>query len=143
MPPATESMDIKVRVVVFVLSMLWLLFVLRMVKRRKIWERYAIFWVYLGFAVLLVPLFVDVFDSVLGSLGVTHPPSFFFLVSILGILLLLLQLSVEITTLVRRSRDTVQELAILDERVRRLEKELGKPHGDESVNAGAGSEAKR
>ena len=47
------SMDIKVRIIVLVLSLLWLCFILRMVKRRKIWERYAIFWVYIGFAVPL------------------------------------------------------------------------------------------
>lgn len=141
MPP-TESMDIKVRIVVFALSLAWLLFILRMVKRRKIWERYAILWVYIGFGVLLVPLFVDVFDAVLGKLGVAHPPSFFFLVAILGILLLLLQLSVEITTLVRRSRDTVQELAILEERVKRLERELGHVPAEERAGARAGSELK-
>lgn len=119
------SIDIKVRILVFVVSLLWLLFVLRMVKRRKIWERYAIFWVYLGFGVLFVPLLVDVFDAVLYKVGVEQPPNFFFLTAILGILLILLQLTVEITTLVRRSRDTVQELAILEERVRRLEKVTG------------------
>ncbi len=128
-------MDIKVRILVFMLSLLWLLFILRMVKRRKIWERYAIFWVYIGFAVLFVPLLVDVFDYVLTQVGVTHPPSFFFLVAILGILLLLLQLTVEITTLVRRSRDTVQELAILDERVKRLEKVSGKANDEETLTA--------
>jgi hypothetical protein len=117
-------MDIKVRILIFFLSLLWLLFILRMVKRRKIWERYAIFWVYIGFGVLAVPLLVDVFDALLYRIGVEHPPSFFFLVAILGILLILLQVSVEITTLVRRSRDLVQEVAILDERVKRLEKAL-------------------
>jgi putative effector of murein hydrolase LrgA (UPF0299 family) len=116
------SIDIKVRILVFAMSLLWLLFVLRMVKRRKIWERYAIFWVYMGFGVLFLPLLVDVFDALLYKVGVSQPPNFFFLVAILGILLILLQLTVEITTLVRRSRDTVQELAILEERVRRLER---------------------
>lgn len=136
-------MDIKVRVLVFTLSLLWLLFILRMVKRRKIWERYAIFWVYIGFAVLFVPLLVDVFDYLLTQVGVTHPPSFFFLVAILGILLLLLQLTVEITTLVRRSRDTVQELAILEERVKRLEKLSARSNEEEAVTATASREEKR
>ena len=128
------SMDIKVRIIVILLSLLWLCFILRMVKRRKIWERYAIFWVYIGVAVPLVPLFVDVLDVALNKIGVTHPPSFFFLIAILGILLILLQLTVEITTLVRRSRDTVQELAILEERVRRLEQEAAKSSEEDAVS---------
>jgi len=114
-------MDIKVRILLFVMSLAWLLLILRMVKRRRIWERYAIFWVYIGFAVLLVPLCVDFFDAALGWIGVEHPPSFILLTAILGILLILLQCTVEITTLVRRGRDAVQSLAILEERVRRLE----------------------
>lgn len=128
-------MDIKVRVIVFLVSLAWLCFVLRMVKRRRIWERYAIFWVYCGFAVLCMPIFVDIFDALLNRIGVEHPPSFFFLIAIFGILVILLQCTVEITTLVRRSRDTVQELAILEERVRRLEKETGKSPDEESVAA--------
>ena len=128
-------MDIKVRILVFCLSLLWLLFILRMVKRRKIWERYAIIWVYIGFGVLAVPLLVDVFDNLLYRVGVEHPPSFFFLVAILGILLILLQVSVEITTLVRRSRDLVQEVAILDERVKRLEKALSEERAPQTEGA--------
>ena len=128
-------MSLAVRVIVFAISLCWLLLVLRMVKRRRIWERYAIFWVYIGFGVLCVPLLVDVFDDLLFKVGVEHPPSFFFLLATLGILLILLQCTVEITTLVRRSRDTVQEIAILEERIRRLEKEAGKAAAKEGASA--------
>ena len=114
-------MDWKVRFVILLLSLAWLIFVLRLVKRRKIWERYAIFWVYTGLALLCGPFLVDAFDWTADKLGVDHPPSFFFLVAILGILLLLLQFTVEITSLVRGSRDVIQALAILEDRVRRLE----------------------
>lgn len=116
-------MGLSVRIAIFIISFIWLLFVLKMVKARRLWERYAIFWVYIGFGVVIFPLFVDVFDSVLYKLGVDQPPNFYFLIGILGVLLILLQSTVEITTLVRRSRDTVQDLAILEERVRRLEAE--------------------
>jgi hypothetical protein len=117
----SAPMDMKVRLVVLCLSLLWLFIILRMVKNRRLWERYAIFWVYLGFLVLLLPIVVDFLDAALYGMGVDHPPSFYLLVGILGTLLILLQCSVEITTLVRRSRDSVQALAILEERVRRLE----------------------
>ena len=108
------------------MSFLWLLVILRSVKRRQLWERYAIFWVCLAFGILFVPLLVDIFDYVVYQVGVEDPPNFFFLVAILGILLILFQSSVEITTVARQSRDAVQELAILEERVQRLEKARGK-----------------
>ena len=119
----SSPLDLKVRLVILALSLIWLVIILRMVKNRRLWERYAIFWVYLGFLVLLVPIFVDFFDAALYGMGVDHPPSFYLLVGILGTLLILLQCSVEITTLVRRNRDAIQALAILEERVSRLEAE--------------------
>lgn len=114
-------MEMKVRIALFLISLSWLIVVFRMVRSRKIWERYAILWIYLGLAVLFAPFLVDVFDWAAGKIGVEHPPSLFFLLALLGTLLLLLQFSVEVTSLVRSSRDVVQSLAILEERVRRLE----------------------
>jgi len=119
-------MTLQVRLIVFLISVFWLLFVLRMVKNRKIWERYAILWVGLGFAVCLMPVIVGKTDEILTVLGVAHPPSFYFLIGLLGVLLIILQCTVEITTLVRQSRDAVQDLAILRERVRHLEAELAR-----------------
>jgi hypothetical protein len=118
----TGGMGIEVRIILFLLGLLWLLMVLRLVKHRRIWERYAILWVALGFAVLATPLLVDVFDNLLGGLGIKHPPSFYFLVGFIIVLAIILQCTVEITALVRKSRDAVQELAILEERIERLEK---------------------
>ncbi len=120
-------MDIKVRVIIFLISLSSLAAIIRLVKTRRIWERYAMVWVYAGLALAILPFIVDGLDWVLYKLGVEYPPGFLLLIGIFAILLLLLQFTVEITTLVRRSRNTVQELAILEERVRQLEAALGRP----------------
>ncbi|MGQ9588797.1 MAG: DUF2304 domain-containing protein [Planctomycetota bacterium] len=114
-------MDLKVRILIFLIAVASLAVIVRLVKSRRIWERYAIVWVYVGLAIALLPFVVDVLDWILYRIGVEYPPGFLLLLGIFAILLLLLQFTVEITTLVRRSRNTVQELAILEERVRRLE----------------------
>jgi hypothetical protein len=126
-------MDTKVRIAVFLTSLVWMYVILRLVKNRKIWEKYAIFWVYMGFLVLVAPLLVDLLDEALYALGVDQPPNFYLFVGILGVLMILLQLSVEITTVVRQARDSIQSLAILEERVRRLEGErAGAAEGEPS-----------
>lgn len=117
-------MDIKIRVFIFLISLFGLAVIIRLVKSRRIWERYALVWVYAGLGFALLPFVVDGLDWILYKLGVEYPPGFLLLVGIFAILVLLLQLTVEITTLVRRSRNTVQELAILEERVRELEAAL-------------------
>jgi len=126
-------MDMKVRIVVVLISLAWLICILRLVKNRRIWERYALFWVYIGFGVFLFPIVADLVDPITYALGVDEPQNFYFLVGILGILGILLQYTVEITTLVRRSRDTVQDMAILEERVRHLESELEKARGERTA----------
>jgi hypothetical protein len=119
-----DHMDPRVRIAVFLISIVLLVFILRMVKNRKIWERYAILWVGLGFVVVAFSLFVNTFDILLDKLGVDYQPAFYLLIAVVSILLILLQCTVEITTLVRQNRDAVQELAILKERVLEMEKKM-------------------
>lgn len=123
-------MDLKVRILIFLIAVASLAVIVRLVKSRRIWERYAIVWVYVGLAIALLPFVVDVLDWILYRIGVEYPPGFLLLLGIFAILLLLLQFTVEITTLVRRSRNTVQELAILEERVRRLEAARAEAEGE-------------
>jgi hypothetical protein len=114
----------NVRIAVFLISVVLLFFILRMVKNRRIWERYAILWVALGFSVVAFSFVVDLFDKLLEKLGVKYQPAFYLLVAVSSILLILLQCTVEITTLVRQNRDAVQELAILREKVQDMERRL-------------------
>lgn len=127
-------MSLNVRIAVFLISFVLLVCILRMVKNRRIWERYAILWVALGFSVVAFSFLVDLFDKVLEKLGVEYQPTFYLLVTVVSILLIILQCTVEITTLVRQNRDAVQELAILKERVldmerRMLEERTGRHEG--------------
>jgi hypothetical protein len=117
-------MDTNARIAVFIISFTLLLFILRLVKNRRIWERYAILWVALGFSVLAFAFLVDFVDRILLDLHIEHPPSFYLLVAIVCVLLIILQCTVEITTLVRQNRDAVQAIAILEERVHEMERRL-------------------
>lgn len=114
-------MDIKVKLVVFLISLAWLVLVVKMLKRRRIWERYAILWVYVGVIAATVPWIMDLLDPIIFAIGVDEPPNFMLLLGLFAVLLLLLQFTMEITTLVRRTRNIVQDMAIIEERVRHLE----------------------
>lgn len=118
-------MDVTTRIMIFFFSSVWLLLVLRLVKRRRIWERHAILWVFLGLALLLLPLVIDTLDNIIMATKIVEdPPNFFFLAGFVGVLFILLQCTVEITSLMRQNREAIQDLAILDEKVRRLEERL-------------------
>jgi hypothetical protein len=130
-------MDVKTRIAIALVGLLWLYVVLKLVKRRRIWERHAILWVFLGVSVVFLPAVVNFFDRLLIDLRIVEdPPNFFFLLGFVGVLFILLQCTVEITTLMRQNREAIQDLAILDEKVRQLEARVRDAESSEPAHPG-------
>ena len=118
-------MDPRIRILIFCVALVWLVVVVRLVQKRSIWESHALLWVYMGGLLLVLPVVITPIDRLVeNQLGVAHPPSFLFFVGFLAVLSILLQCTVEITRLVRQNRDAIQNLAILEERVRELEQSV-------------------
>lgn len=120
-------MDVRIRILIFGISLVWLVVVVRLVQKRSIWERHALLWVYMGLLLLVLPVAITPLDLLLTTLGVAHPPSFLFFMGFVAVFSILLQCTVEITRLVRQNRDAIQNLAILEERVRELEDQIESP----------------
>jgi hypothetical protein len=102
---------------VFITTLVVFLFVLWLVRRRHIGERFAMLW-------LLISVFLLVASSVgypylfkIASLvGVPYPPSALFFLAIAGLTLLIIELFVWASKLNDRTRVLTQQLAILRER---------------------------
>jgi hypothetical protein len=91
-----------------------LLFVLELVRRRKLREDYSLLWLATAFVLIVLsasrPL-LDKFASLLGV--VTYPPAALFLVAILFMLFILLHFSTVLTKLTRENKEIAQQMAIL------------------------------
>jgi len=74
----------RTRFFVIGLSLLALLFVINLVRTRKLKEEFAILWLITGVTLVLVPVFVDVVDAISYALGIEYPPAFLFLIALLG-----------------------------------------------------------
>jgi hypothetical protein len=91
-----------------------LLFVLELVRRRKLREDYSLLW--LATAVVLIVLSASrpLLDSFANLLGViTYPPAALFLVAILFMLFILLHYSIVLTKLTRENKEIAQQVALL------------------------------
>ena len=96
-----------------------LLYILEMVRRRKLREEYSILWLFGSLAILVLSIRQDWLIALSRSVGIVYPPSFLFLVGILFILLILIHFSIAISKLHQMNKKMAQEIALLKENGRR------------------------
>jgi hypothetical protein len=104
------------RVMIFgiIASTAALLFVLELVRRRKLREDYSLLWLMTGIVLLLLSLSRPALDTLANALGVvTYPPAALFAVALLFVLFILLHYSVVITRLSRENKQMAQQMAIV------------------------------
>ena len=114
-------MDSRIQIVAILGSLVLLLVVLEMVRRRRLQERYALVW--LGSALVLLGLAAwrGGLGKVSDALGIAYPPNALFFIAFAFVLLLLLHFSAAVSRLADQSKILAQRLALLEERVRREE----------------------
>ena len=91
----------------------FLLYILEMVRRRKLREEYSILWLFGSAAILVLSLKKDWLDSLANAVGIAYAPSFLFLVGILFILLILIHFSIAISKLHQMNKKMAQEIALM------------------------------
>jgi hypothetical protein len=101
------------RLLVFALGLTVLLLVINLVRKRQLQERYAILWLLAGLALTLAPVFIPWLDHLAFSIGFEYPPALLLLLAVVGLLLLIFQLSLTISRNEDRIKVLTQELGLL------------------------------
>ncbi len=103
-------------------SVLLVLVVLELIRKRRLRERYALLWLATGLVLLVLSAWRDGLNTIAGWLGVTgYPPAVLFAVATLFILLVLLDYSTVISKLADQNTVLAQRLALLEEKLGRDE----------------------
>ncbi|MGI8809936.1 MAG: DUF2304 domain-containing protein [Acidimicrobiales bacterium] len=100
-------------VFIFVLTLISLLFIVRMVRRNQLPSRYALLWLSIGVVIAFLAIFPRVLDRVSSWLGIAYAPGTFFLGAITLLFLIVVHFSWELARLDARTRLLAEELAIL------------------------------
>jgi hypothetical protein len=116
-------MDLRVQLVAIAGSLLLLLTVLELVRRRRFLERYALLWLVSGVCLLALAVWKGLLDKVANAIGIYYAPSALFVIAFGFIMLLLLHFSVAVSKLADQSKVLAQRLAILEERQKTVEAE--------------------
>jgi len=119
-----DVMEIRARIFAIALGVAVLLFVVNLVRTRKLKEEFALLWLLTAVVLVLTPLFIDYLDMVAHMLGVEYPPALIFLLAIISLLLILFQFSMRISRYSDQIKVLTQESALLRARIEELERRL-------------------
>jgi len=114
-------MDLHLRGAAIAGTLLLLLLVLELVRRRRLLERYALVWMAVTGLLIVLTLWGGLLTRVAAVIGIGYPPSALFLIAFGFVILLLLHFSVAVSRLTDQSKVLAQQLSLLEERVRRQE----------------------
>lgn len=110
----------RVQLVAVIVSVILLAFVLELVRRRQLVERYALIWMLATVALLVLAIWRGLLGELADLLGIAAPPNALFLIALGLIVLLLLSFSVSNSRLGEETKILAQEVARLDQQVREL-----------------------
>jgi hypothetical protein len=115
-------MESRLQIVAIVGAIVLLLFVLELVRRRALMERYALLWLASSIVILVLAIWDEALGMIARQLGILSAPNALFFVAIAFILLLLLHFSAAMSRLTDQSKVLAQQHAMLEERLREVER---------------------
>ena len=112
----------RTNIIIIISSTATLLFVLELVRRRKLREEYSWLWLLTAVVYLLVTLSSQLGDWVTGVIGTNSVPIAFAFIGLQFIVIISIQYSVRLSKLTNQVKDLTQEIAILECELNKLQK---------------------
>lgn len=128
-------MDNRIQLVAIIGAAGLLLFVLELVRRRRLLERYALLWLLSALVLLGLAAWRDGLERLANAVGIAYPPNALFFVAFAFVLLLLLHFSAAVSRLADQSKVLAQRVALLEERLDEAERRARE--ADASTDEGA------
>jgi len=114
-----------------------LILVLELIRRHLLREKYSLLWFFIAVALVTVPPLYGVYQWFARRVGIRDPNTIFFFLAIVGLILLSLQFSLALSTAYYQRKQLIQQTALLENRVRRLENALSEKGSPETRGPGS------
>lgn len=119
LPVVAEGLGLKPQRIAFVATVLFLIVVIELVRRRRLVERYALLWMTAALALVVLAVWDGALDWIANLLGILNPPNALFLLGLATVVGLALNFSVAVSRLSEETKILAQEVARLDGELRR------------------------
>lgn len=90
-----------------------LVFIIELLRRRQLREKYAALWLLLGLGMLVLVVFPGLLTGIADLVGVTVPVNLLFFIALLTLLAVAVHLSWELSRVEEETRTLAEEIAIL------------------------------
>jgi hypothetical protein len=124
-------MDTRIQIVAIGGTLVLLLVVLELVRRRRLLERYALVWLGSTLVLLALGVWSGLLGTIADGIGVKYPPTALFVVAFGFVLLLLLHFSTAVSRLTDQTKVLAQRLALTEQRQAELERRLAEAEHEE------------
>ena len=114
---------VRVSILGAIIAVVLLVVVFELIRRNRLQERYALLWIATGVVLLVLSVWRGAINTLAGLVGVSYAPALLFAVATVFAIVMLLHYSTVISRLVTRNTELAQAVALLEERVRRLERD--------------------
>ena len=130
----------RAQIVAIIGTVLFLVLVIELVRRRKLVERYALLWIVVALFGVLLAVWNDALNSIAEATGIQSPTNGLFLLGLVAIVAMLLNFSAAISRLSEETKILAQTAARLDAELRAMRGE-GPPLANGNGNGAAPAES--
>ncbi len=107
----------KIQIIAIAVSLLFLLYIVRLIIKGKLREEYSIVWIVCTAVLILFSFWRSGLDVVSNLVGILAPPNLVFTAAIFAIFIYLLHLSVVVSKLHAQNKQMAQDIALLKEKM--------------------------
>lgn len=121
-------MPLRQKIFAIIISLVLLVFIIELVRRKKLREEYSWLWLLTGTVILILALWYDLLQGITHLIGAGLPTSTLFFLGLVFLILIAIQFSVKVSELNNQVKNLAQENGLLKNRVEELEEK--KPFTD-------------
>lgn len=112
-PYALDVNIFKMQYIAIIGSVVLLVFILNLIRRKRIKEEYSLLWLFLSFVFILFSVWREGLDYISKLMGVAYPPAALFLILLMAIFMILIQFSIIISRQAENNKNLTQEHGLL------------------------------
>ena len=116
-------MPIRQKIFAIAISLILLIFIIELVRRKKLREEYSWLWLLTGAVILILALWYDLLQGITHLIGAGLPTSTLFFLGLVFLILIAIQFSVKVSGLNNQVKNLAQENGLLKNRIEELEEE--------------------
>ena len=136
-------MPLRQKSFAIIISLLLLVFIIELVRRKKLREEYSWLWLLTGIIILILALWYDLLQWITHLIGASLPTSTLFFLGLVFLILIAIQFSVKVSELNNQVKNLTQESGLLKNRIEELEGENSRDRNEPRRTYNGEKEEKR